>query len=282
MNEKEEQHILRRIVFRIPENYLPLCKDELRTAVPLLLEEVEEVQVNPAQIEKNGTLVLCDSAALCDELRAQGCAVEGYLHKGNEAEKFHGLDYLVSNPGDLDRETLIKLYQRAANLPWTILETERCTLREMTEDDLPSIRRLYDEEARRFLTPPSDDTEMERKIIRAYRYNVYRFYGFGMWVIVDRKSGEVIGRAGFDLPSGEEKDISYGYIIRPDMRRKGIAREITGAIARYVRDVLGIDRVMIYTDQDNGPSIALLHSLHMEKMGICMHEGRQMLCYLMS
>ena len=47
-----------------------------------------------------------------------------------------------------------KVYERAHNLPWTILETKRCVIRELSMEDLPALFELYAHpEVTRFMEP---------------------------------------------------------------------------------------------------------------------------------
>ena len=102
-------------------------------------------------------------------LRSSGLPAAGYLHAGRNGESFKGAAYLVERPQDIDRDSYQKIYERAAGLPWTIAETARCLIREMTVDDVESLYPLYeDEQARRFLKPLCPDHDKEREIVKAY------------------------------------------------------------------------------------------------------------------
>ena len=46
------------------------------------------------------------------------------------------------------------------------------------------------------------DKDKETQYIQDYIKNVYEFYGFGMWTVVEKASGQVIGRAGVSYREG--------------------------------------------------------------------------------
>ncbi len=172
------------------------------------------------------TLYLADSAEGYRELRAAGCPAAVYLHDGNKGEAFPGADYLLEQPEEVDTDSYVKIWQRLTGRPWIIAVTERLVIREETPEDLDGRYLLYDETARRFLEPPSDDREKERDILCAYIRKVYGFCGFGMWGIFDRTSGEMIGRIGFEPYQGAGSAVDFGYLIRKDRRGEGLALQL--------------------------------------------------------
>ena len=89
------------------------------------------------------TLCLCDSPAAAAELIGRGAAVAGWSHAGNRGEHFADVGYLLEEPDQVDRDSYEKIWQRERHLPWTILETERCLVREFVPGDLEAIRSLY-------------------------------------------------------------------------------------------------------------------------------------------
>lgn len=133
---------------------------------------------------KEGTLCLCEDGETLRELRDRGFCVAGYTHAGNADARFDGASYVVQEPDLVDVDSYEKIYQREAGLPWKILETPRCLVREFVEEDLESLYGLYDREACRFLEPPSPDRERERAILRAYIDRIYGLYGFGHWAVL--------------------------------------------------------------------------------------------------
>lgn len=160
-------------------------------------------QLLPSAEEAGEMLFLCDCAELLRRLRGDGLYAAGYAHAENRGESFSGVPYLLQEPDLVDPDSYRKIYEREAGLPWTILRTPRCLVREFTEEDLDGIYALYDAEARRFLEPPSEDRAREKAVLRAYIQRIYGLYGFGHWAVLDRT-----GRAGAGNSPGAEKAVS--------------------------------------------------------------------------
>ena len=166
----------------------------------------------------------------------------------------------------------------------TILETERCFVREFTVEDLDGIYALYDEEARRFLEPPSRDRAHEREILRAYIDRVYGLYGFGHWaVFLKEDPGTLVGRVGYSaITSRQEReaqalntacpDADFGFLILGDRRGKGIAGEVCRALLRYGFSELGFSCIRADARNDNAASIRLLKKLGFVPVGSCLPE----------
>ena len=226
-------------------------------------------------VNRQETLLLCGDARLLSRMAAEGFYVTGYANADNAGEHFSGVPYIVQEPDLVDPDSYIKIYQRAAGLPWTILRTEHCLVREFTLDDLDGIYSLYDDQARRFLEPPSEDRAREKEILRAYIDRIYGLYGFGHWAVTAlNMSGtqKLIGRVGFAAITAEQElearemgiscpDADFGFLISRQCRGKGIAYEVCRALIRYGFEELGFARIRADAKPGNAASLRLLHRL---------------------
>ena len=226
-------------------------------------------------VNRQETLFLCGDARLLSRMAAEGFYVTGYANADNAGEHFSGIPYIVQEPDLVDPDSYIKIYQRAAGLPWTILRTEHCLVREFTLDDLDGIYSLYDDQARRFLEPPSEDRAREKEILRAYIDRIYGLYGFGHWAVTAlNMSGpqKLIGRVGFAAITAEQElearemgiscpDADFGFLISRQCRGKGIAYEVCRALIRYGFEELGFARIRADAKPGNAASLRLLHRL---------------------
>ena len=226
-------------------------------------------------VNRQETLFLCGDARLLGRLAAEGFYVTGYANADNAGEHFSGVPYIVQEPDLVDPDSYIKIYERAAGLPWTILRTEHCLVREFTLDDLDGIYSLYDDQARRFLEPPSEDRAREKEILRAYIDRIYGLYGFGHWAVTAlNMSGtqKLIGRVGFAAITAEQElearemgvscpDADFGFLISRQCRGKGIAYEVCRALIRYGFEELGFARIRADAKPGNAASLRLLHRL---------------------
>ena len=155
-------------------------------------ESASDDQSVPAPDAAREMLFLCGSGQTLRSLREKGLCAAGYSHAENAGESFSGAPYVLQEPDLVDRDSYCKIYEREAGLPWTILETDRCLVREFTAEDLDGIYALYDDEARRFLEPPSEDRAHEREILEAYIRRIYGLYGFGHWAVLEKEPGPVL------------------------------------------------------------------------------------------
>lgn len=247
-------------------------------------EAIDAVRVNSAASGTEDTLFLCTDSELLSELLQAGACAIGYSHADNPGERFPGAPYIVQEPDLVDADSYVKMYERAAGLPWTILETERCFVREFTAEDLDGIYALYDEEARRFLEPPSRDRAHELAILRAYIDRVYGLYGFGHWAVFLKEDPEtLVGRVGYSaITSRQEReaqalntacpDADFGFLILGDRRGKGIAGEVCRALLRYGFSELGFSCIRADARNDNAASIRLLKKLGFVPVGSCLPE----------
>ena len=202
------------------------------------------------------TLCIADSARLLRQLKQCGAAFCAYSHSGNGNEDLSTAEYILMEPQWVDRDSLVKIWQRQRSIPWTILETERFIVREFVPGDLDAIYGLYDEEAGRFLEPPSGDRAKEQEILTSYIGRVYRLCGYGHWAVICKQTGELIGRVGFSFPpsagpwtkltlspNAGEPDTVFGYLVRSDRRGQGVALEVGAAILQYGFEKLGFEAI---------------------------------------
>ena len=262
--------MVKKVMFYLEEQWYKECLPEAAEAVRTFkgygfesdLWVVEGGEELPAP--EYDTLYIADSERLLRQLQDPGAAFCGYSHSGNTSQNLKRADYILMEPQWVDRDSLVKIWQRQRHLPWTILETARCEVREFVPEDLEAIRALYDEEAVRFLEAPSEDTAKEKKILEAYIDRVYRLCGYGHWAVLSRQTGELVGRIGFSFPNssapGPAPDASFGYLVRKDWRGKGIAREVCAALIEYGFSQLGFERIGADTALSNTASDKILRS----------------------
>ena len=262
--------MVEKVFFYLDEQWYKECLPEAAEAVRAFrgygfesdLWVVESGDVLPDP--EYDALYIADSERLLRQLQDLGAASCGYSHSGNGGQAPKRADYILMEPQWVDRDSLVKIWQRQRRLPWTILETARCVVREFVPEDLEAIRALYDEEAERFLEAPSEDTEKERTILEAYIDRVYRLCGYGHWAVISRQTGELIGRIGFSFPNssapGPAPDATFGYLVRKDMRGKGIAREVCAALIEYGFSQLGFERIGADAALSNTASAKILRS----------------------
>ena len=90
---------------------------------------------------------------------------------------------------------------------------------------------------------------------------------YGVWVMIERESGSVVGDVGFIGPPDENGSIEVGYSVIPDRRRRGYATEAASAIVEWALSEPGVEVVVAGCDRDNEPSIRTLERLGFQRTG---------------
>lgn len=215
---------------------------------------------------RKGILYVTDDAATAEKLRGDGEAVLIYLHPGNREQNFSGFIFAVEDPEDLEPEYIERVYRRLKGMPWHILDTERCLIRETTPEDVDAFFRIYSEPAiTEYMEGLYPEEEQEKEYIREYIEKVYTFFGFGVWTVVERESGAVIGRAGISYREGFAEP-ELGFLIGVPWQRKGYAEEVCRAILVYAQKVLEFEGIQALVETGNAPSRRLC-----EKLGFRLH-----------
>ena len=209
-------------------------------------------------------LYITDDEAAFHTLRQQGFYVLPCRHEQNAGAEFKGALYVIEQIQEMDYEAIDMAYRRLAGLPWDILTTKRCIIRETTEADVDSFYRIYAEpDITAYMEDLYADRDAEMAYISDYREKIYRFYGYGMWTVLDRASDTVIGRAGiswregFDLPE-------LGFVIGVPWQRHGYAYEVCSAILEYAGQELGMTQIQALVMEGNRKSENLCR-----KLGFC-------------
>ena len=152
--------------------------------------------------------------------------------------------YLVCEMEAADDMLLEKAVRRQYGLPWIIAQTKRLLIREFTKDDPLEAESADD----------GDGVFSDRARREDYIDNQYRFHECGLWALVLKKSGVIIGKAG--ITAGE-----LGYHIYGPFRGRGYAFEACSAILGYAEEELGLRHVRIKTGEGNEASVRLAEAL---------------------
>lgn len=246
--------------------------------------DAQTIQMNSGVLTRDNTeeetLYITDSENTYHVLRRQGKYVLPYRHEGSSDADFAGALYVIEQIEEVGYETIDMAYRRLAGLPWEIMTTKRCIIRETTEEDVDSFYLIYaEEEITKYMENLYANRDEEIAYTRDYRDKVYGFYGYGMWTVLT-KEGTVIGRAGiswregFDLPE-------LGFVIGVPWQRQGYAYEVCSAILSYAQEELGMTQIQALVMLGNAKSEALCRKLgfqHMEEITIDGLMYAQMVC----
>ncbi len=107
-----------------------------------------------------------------------------------------------------------------------------------------------------------DDREEELAFTRAYIENMYKFYGYGIWVVCLKENGEVIGRAGLSNRQVDGvNELELGYVIDEKYQGFGYAYEACMAVCEFAKERLYVDKLVCFIEKKNIPSVRLAEKL---------------------
>jgi RimJ/RimL family protein N-acetyltransferase len=137
-----------------------------------------------------------------------------------------------------------------------ILETPRLVFRHFAAADLPALAALYsDRDVRRYfpegtLSLAETEVELDWHLARARAGD-----RLGLWAVVDRRSGVLVGRCGLIAWTIEGRpEVEVAYLIGKDHWRQGLGTEAACALVRHGFDANGFDRLIALIDKDNAAS----------------------------
>jgi RimJ/RimL family protein N-acetyltransferase len=136
--------------------------------------------------------------------------------------------------------------------PGPTLETARLILRPTAEEDLDGwAGMMADPEASRFIGGVQERPTAWRGM--ASMAGSWAIKGFGMFSLIEKSSGQWVGRLGPWQPEGWP-GTEVGWGLHPSAMGKGYAVEGATAAIDWAFDVLGWSEVIHCIDPDNTPS----------------------------
>ena len=264
-------------VSQIPEQEVSLLRENLagikQTTFVLMKKEEAFHQLTG---KRSRELIFLSSDQFLLDL-ARDVDVPAIAYQKPEADTFLHADMVVEGFEEVDMIFLQRVYERHFNIPWTILETKRCIVRELKLSDMDDLFSMYAEPGMTEYMEGLYEYEEELEYQKAYIENMYRFYGYGMWLVFEKKTGTLIGRAGVEHREELNGDMELGYAIRTSFQHQGYAYEVCQAIMQYAGEELQVHRLHCLIQKEN----ALSEKLAI-KLGFCYCGDREIDGTLMS
>lgn len=208
---------------------------------------------------------------------ARDVDVPAIAYQKPETDTFLHADMVVEGFEEVDMIFLQRVYERHFNIPWTILETKRCIVRELELSDMDDLFSMYAEPGMTDYMEGLYEYEEELEYQKAYIENMYRFYGYGMWLVFEKKTGTLIGRAGVEHREELNGEMELGYAIRTSFQHQGYAYEVCQAIVQYAGEELQAHLLHCLIEKGNVISEKLA-----VKLGFSYHGDREIGGILMS
>ena len=192
-----------------------------------------------------------------------------------QGEWIAGADLILESLEEIDACFLEEFWNHARGVPCRIAEGERIYLQELTGEDAPALYQIYQRpEVRRFVLEMSGSIEEEIEKLIAYQRTVYRFYGYGIWGIVWKGDGRLIGSCGLEQKEREgHPQIELGYVLNPAFWGEGIAAEAARLALRFAKEH-GIKQVWAGIDKENDRSKSVARRIGMTLAGVWQEDGR--------
>ena len=135
-----------------------------------------------------------------------------------------------------------------------ILETERLYLRRLEQSDYFDLcKMLQDEEVMYAYEHAFSDEEVHEWLDRQLKR--YEEYGFGLWAVILKETGELIGQCGLTMQECKGKQVlEIGYLFQKDYWHKGYATEAAVACKQYAFETLKAKEVFSIIRDNNIPS----------------------------
>ena len=136
-----------------------------------------------------------------------------------------------------------------------MIETERLLLREYKVEDFDALFEIMsDAETMQHYPEPFDEARTMRWI--EWNLENYSLYGFGLWAVCLKETGEMIGDCGVTMQLiNDQIKPEIGYHIRRDMQRKGYAKEASIAVRDWVFNNTPFNMIYSYMKYTNEASI---------------------------
>lgn len=147
------------------------------------------------------------------------------------------------------------------------IDSDRLFLREMTMDDFDALYKVLADKEIMQHYPYTFDEERVRAWIQR-NMDRYEKFGFGLWAVCLKETGEMIGDCGLTLQNIEGEMLpEIGYHIRANQQRKGYAREAAAAVRDWAFANTEYPALYSYCKYTNVPSYKTAEAIgmHFEK-----------------
>lgn len=146
------------------------------------------------------------------------------------------------------------------------LETERLILREYTLSDFKALYEIFsDPETMQHYPEPFDVDRVYGWI--SWNTTNYKKYGFGLWAVCLKETGELIGDCGITLQKINGNEVpEIGYHINKAYWRKGYAKEAAKKCRDWLFENTEYDAVYSYMKYTNVASAATAMANGMRKV----------------
>ena len=172
------------------------------------------------------------------------------------------------------------LLMRSFNLSYDmpLFETERLIIRAMRKSDTAGLNAmLLDHEVMSSWEYNFNDSSVQEWLNT--QLERYKKFGFGLWAVIEKESGAMIGQAGLSLQTyNDKKVLGMTYIIAKSHWKKGYGAEVALGCKHYAFSVLKAKELYLLIKEDSEASKAVANKLQAYLLGetTWTYRGREM------
>lgn len=156
------------------------------------------------------------------------------------------------------------------------IETARLRLRHFSQNDFQDLYRLYsDAEVMKYL---SMRTREQTQASLSKQIQHWQQHNFGMWAVVERESGKIIGRCGLGFLDNTS-EVGLGYVFDKSYWNRGIATEASKATLKYGFLEAKLERIVAIAKPENTASVRVIQKVGMTYQKSTRYYGHDVVYY---
>ncbi|TLE08941.1 glutamine-hydrolyzing GMP synthase [Helicobacter bilis] len=171
---------------------------------------------------------------------------------------------------------LMRYFNLCYDMP--LFETERLIIRAMRKSDTAGLNAmLLDHEVMSSWEYNFNDSSVQEWLNT--QLERYKKFGFGLWAVIEKESGAMIGQAGLSLQTyNDKKVLGMTYIIAKSHWKKGYGAEVALGCKHYAFSVLKAKELYLLIKEDSEASKAVANKLQAYLLGetTWTYRGREM------
>ncbi len=140
-----------------------------------------------------------------------------------------------------------------------VILTDRLIIREFVPEDIDALYEIYDDpKIIRYIEPLAREKAVEKEKLESYIRYIYGFYGFGLWAVCKKDTGQLIGRCGLSMSDIDGSwAMEIGYMIGIPWQKQGYGQESVRAVLDYAGRMTDVSQVWARIHPDNEASVRL-------------------------
>ncbi|MBD2501563.1 GNAT family N-acetyltransferase [Anabaena azotica] len=159
------------------------------------------------------------------------------------------------------------------------IETTRLRLRYFNLQDFDDLFRLYsDTEVMKYLSPRSRE-QTEASLLKHIQH--WQEHNLGMWAVVDKQSGKMIGRCGLGFLDNTS-EVELGYVLDKSYWNMGLGTEASIATLNYGFLTINLERIVAIANPANIASRRVIEKVGMKYQKLAHYYGQDVVYYAIS